>query len=137
LKLKLQLLEVRHAKDFESAFRAATEARAQALIHFSHAVITNGRKRVAELALKYRLPAVYADTQFIDAGGLMSLGADPLDLIRRAVGYIDQIHQGAKPAEMPMGYPTKFELVVNATVAKQIGLTIPPSVLARADKVLE
>lgn len=137
LGLKLQLLEVRSANDFENVFRAATEARAQGLIHFSHAVITNGRKRVVDLALKHRLPAIYADVQFIDAGGLMSLGADPLDLIRRAAGYIDKILKGTKPADLPMGKPTKFELLINAKVAKQIGLTIPTSVLARADKVIE
>jgi ABC-type uncharacterized transport system substrate-binding protein len=110
LGLKLQILEVRSTSDLDSAFEAATKERAQALIHFSHAVITNGRKRVAELALKHRLPAVYADTQFMDVGGLMSLGPDPLDLTRRAAGYVDRIFKGAKPAEMPMEKPTKFEL---------------------------
>jgi putative ABC transport system substrate-binding protein len=136
LGVKLELLEVRRVHDLEAAFAAATKGRAQALIHFSHAVITNARKRVAELAVKHRLPAVYADTQFIDAGGLMSLGADPLDLSRRAAGYIDKIFKGAKPADLPMEQPTKFELVINANVAKQIGLTIPPNVLARADRVI-
>jgi putative ABC transport system substrate-binding protein len=137
LGLKLQLLEVRSVNDFENAFGAATKARSQALIHFSHTVITNARKRVAELALKNRLPAVYADAQFIDAGGLMSLGADPFDLIRRAAGYVDKVLKGAKPADLPMEKPAKFELVISAKVAKQIGLTIPPNVLARADKVIE
>jgi len=137
LGLKLQLLEVRSAGDFDNAFEAASKARAQALIHFSHAVITNGRKRITELALKHKLPAVYADTQFTDVGGLMSLGADPLDLIRRAAGYVDKILKGAKPADLPMEKPTKFELVINAKVAEQIGLPIPSSVLARADKVIK
>ena len=137
LRLKLQLLEVRSAGDLDIAFEAASKAQAQALIHFSHAVITNGRKRVTELALKHKLPAVYADTQFTDVGGLMSLGADPLDLIRRAAGYVDKILKGAKPAEMPMEKPTKFELVINAKVAEQIGLAIPSNVLARADKVIK
>jgi putative tryptophan/tyrosine transport system substrate-binding protein len=136
LGLKLELMEVRSVNDFENVFETATKARVQALIHFSHTVITNARKRITELALKHRLPAVYADTQFIDAGGLMSLGADPLDLIRRAAGYVDKILKGAKPAEMPMEKPTKFELVINAKVANQIGLEIPPNVLARADKVI-
>jgi len=137
LGLKLQLLEVRSAADFDNAFEAASKARAQALIHFSHAVITNGRKRVTELALKHKLPAVYADTQFVDVGGLMSLGADSLDLIRRAAGYIDRILKGAKPADLPMEKPTKFELVINAKVAEQIGLAIPSSMLAQADKVIK
>jgi len=137
LGLKLQLMEVRSVNDLENVFEAATKERAQALIHFSHTVITNGRKRVAELAVKHRLPAVYADTQFIEAGGLMSLGADPLDLIRRAAGYVDKVLKGGKPADLPMEKPTKFELVINAKVAKQIGLTIPANVLARADKVIE
>jgi putative tryptophan/tyrosine transport system substrate-binding protein len=136
LGLKLQILEVRSTADLDSAFEAATKERAQALIHFSHTIITNNRKRVTELALKHKLPAVYADTQFIDVAGLMSLGADPLDLTRRAAGYIDRIFKGAKPAEMPMEKPTKFELVINAKVANQIGLEIPPNVLARADKVI-
>jgi putative tryptophan/tyrosine transport system substrate-binding protein len=136
LGLKLQILEVRSTGDLDSAFEAATKERAQALIHFSHTIITNNRKRVTELALKHKLPAVYADTQFIDVAGLMSLGADPLDLTRRAAGYIDRIFKGAKPAEMPMEKPTKFELVINAKVANQIGLEIPPNVLARADKVI-
>ena len=137
LGLKLQLLEVRSAADFDNAFEAASKARAQALIHFSHAVITNGRKRVTELALKHKLPAVYADTQFVDVGGLMSLGADSLDLICRAAGYIDSILKGAKPADLPMEKPTKFELVINAKVAEQIGLAIPSSMLAQADKVIK
>jgi ABC-type uncharacterized transport system substrate-binding protein len=138
LGLKLHLMEVRSVNDFGKTFEAATKAQTQALIHFSHAVITNARKRIAELALKYRLPAVYADAQFIDAGGLMSLGAaDPLDLIRRAAGYIDKILKGAKPADMPMEKPTKFDLVINTKVAKQIDLAIPLNVLARADKVIE
>jgi putative ABC transport system substrate-binding protein len=137
LGLKLQFLEVRSVNDFENAFDAATKARAQALIHFSHTVIVNGRKSIAELAVKHRLPAVYNDTQFIDAGGLMSLGADPLDLTRRAATYVDKILKGAKPADLPMEKPTKFELVINAKVAQQIGLTIPPSVVARADKVIK
>jgi ABC-type uncharacterized transport system substrate-binding protein len=137
LGVKLQLLEVRRAGDLDNAFEAASKARTQALIHFSHAVITNARKRVTELALKHKLPAVYADTQFMDVGGLMSFGADPLDLIRRAAEYVDKILKGAKPAEMAMGKPTKFELVINTKVAEQIGLSIPSNVLARADKVIK
>ena len=88
------------------------------------------------MALKTRLPVIYADAQFIDAGGLMSYGADSLDLWRRGAEYVDKIFKGAKPADLPIGQPTKFELVINDRVAQQIGLTIPPNVLARADKVI-
>jgi putative tryptophan/tyrosine transport system substrate-binding protein len=137
LGLRLQTLEVRRAGDLDSAFEAATKERAQAFIHFSHAVITNNRKRVTELALKYKLPAVYADTQFMDVGGLMSLGADPLDLTRRAAGYVDRVFKGAKPAEMPMEKPTKFELVINLKTAQEIGLNIPEAMLKRADKIIK
>jgi putative ABC transport system substrate-binding protein len=137
LGLKLQVLEVRSAGDFDAAFEAASKEQAKALIHFSHAVITNGRKRVTELALKHKLPAVYADTQFMDVGGLMSLGADPLDLTRRAAGYVDRIFKGAKPAEMPMEKPTKFELVINLKTAQQIGVNIPEAMLRRADNVIK
>jgi putative ABC transport system substrate-binding protein len=128
---------VRSAGDFDAAFEAASKEQAKALIHFSHAVITNGRKRVTELALKHKLPAVYADTQFMDVGGLMSLGADPLDLTRRAAGYVDRIFKGAKPAEMPMEKPTKFELVINLKTAQQIGVNIPEAMLRRADNVIK
>lgn len=137
LGLKLQLLEVRRVLDFEHAFAIATYAGAQALIPFSHTVIANARERIAELAVKHRLPAVYGETQFIDAGGLMSLGADPLHLTRCAAGYVARILKGAKPAEMPVEKPSKFELVINTKIAKQIGLEIPPAVLKRADKVIE
>jgi len=137
LGLKLQLLEVRRVLDFEHAFAMATHAGAQALIHFSHRVIANARDRIAELAVKHRLPAVYADTQFIDVGGLMSLDADPLHLTRCAASYVARILKSANPAEMPMEKPTKFELVINTKIAKQIGLDIPPAVLKRADKLIE
>ena len=137
LGLKLQLLEVRSVGDLDNVFEAAIKERTQALIHFSHAVITNARKRVAELALKNRLPAVYADTQFMEVGGLMSLGADPLDLVRRAAEYVDKILKGGKPAEMAIGKPAKFELVINTKVAEQMGLAIPSNVLARADRMIK
>jgi ABC-type uncharacterized transport system substrate-binding protein len=137
LGLKLQLLEVRSVGDLDNVFEAAIKERTQALIHFSHAVITNARKRFAELALKNRLPAVYADTQFMEVGGLMSLGADPLDLVRRAAEYVDKILKGGKPAEMAIGKPAKFELVINTKVAEQMGLAIPSNVLARADRMIK
>ena len=136
LGLSVQSLEVRGPNDFESAFQAAAKGGSQAVIHLGHPVISNNRTQVSEAALKSRMPVLYTDTLFTDAGGLMSFGAEPLDLLRRAVDYIDKILKGAKPADMPIGQPTKFELVINAKVAQQIGLTIPPNVMARADKVI-
>ena len=93
--------------------------------------------RVVGLAMKHRLPTMYATRSFVEAGGLLAYGADPLDLHRRAAGYVDRILKGAKPANLPVEQPTKFELVVNLKTAKTLGLTIPPSVLLRADQVLE
>ena len=136
LGLRLQSLDVRAPDDVEGAFRAATKSSSQALIHFNHTVIVTHRKRVAELATKARLPMIFNDGQFMDAGGLMSYGAYSPDLFRRAATYVDKILKGAKPADLPVERPTKFELVINLKTAKQIGLTIPPNVLARADRVI-
>jgi putative ABC transport system substrate-binding protein len=94
------------------------------------------RKRIVELAGKYRLPAIYPDKEFVDEGGLMSYGADYTDLYRRAAVYVDKILKGAKPADLPVQQATKFEFIVNLKTAKQIGVTIPPNVLARADRVI-
>jgi putative ABC transport system substrate-binding protein len=95
------------------------------------------RKRIVELAVKYRLPAIYFQREFVDAGGLMSYGVDFDDLFRHAAGYVDKILKGAKPADLPVQQATKFEFVINLKAAKQIGLTIPPEVLARANKVIK
>jgi ABC-type uncharacterized transport system substrate-binding protein len=95
------------------------------------------RKLIVELAAKYRMPAIYPERQFVEAGGLMSYGADAIDLYRRAAGYVDKILKGAKPADFPVQQATKFEFVINLKAAKQIGLTIPPEVLARATKVVK
>ena len=95
------------------------------------------RKRIVELAGKYGLPAIYFQKEFVDEGGLMSYGTDYNDLYRRAAIYVDKILRGAKPADLPVEQPTKFELVINLKTAKQIGLTIPPNVLARADRVIK
>ena len=95
------------------------------------------RKRIVELAVKYRLPAIYPDKEYVEAGGLMSYGTDITDLYRRAAVYVDKILKGAKPADLPVQQATKFEFVINLKTAKQIGLTIPPEVLARANKVIK
>jgi putative ABC transport system substrate-binding protein len=136
LDLRLQFLEVRSSNDFENAFRAAGKARAEALITIRTPLINDQRKRVADLAVKSRLPAIYDVREYIDAGGLMSYGTVLAELHRRAATYVDKILKGAKPADLPVEQPTKFEFIINLKVAKQIGLTIPPNVLARADKVV-
>ena len=136
LGLKLQSLEVQQASDFENAFRTAVKARSQAAIHFNHTVIVANRKRVAELADKARLPMMYNDAQFMDAGGLMSYGAHGPDVIRRAATYVDKILKGASPRDLPIERPVKFEFIINISAAKRIGVTIPPNVLVRADRVI-
>ena len=138
LGVKLQYLDVLAPKDIETAFRAAAKERSDAvLMNVSGALITSQRKEIAELAVKSRLPAIYAVSEDVDAGGLMSYGTNFDDLFRRAAVYVDKILKGAKPADLPVEQPTKFEFVINLKAAKQIGLTIPPNVLARADKVIK
>jgi putative tryptophan/tyrosine transport system substrate-binding protein len=136
LGLKLQSLDIRQPGDFEGAFRVAVKARSQAGIHFNHTVIVANRKLMTELALKSRLPMMLNDAQFMDAGGLMSYGTYGPDLFRRAATYVDKILKGATPRDLPIERPVKFEFIVNLKTAKQIGLTIPPNVLARADRVI-
>jgi putative ABC transport system substrate-binding protein len=136
LRLQLQSLEVRSSNDFDNAFEAALKERAQALITAPEPLINTHLKRIVEFAIKNRLPAMYASPQFVDAGGLMSYAPDYTAQYRRAATYVDKILKGAKPGELPVEQPTKFEFVINLTTAKQIGLTIPPNVLARADKVI-
>ena len=135
--MHLQILEIREASDFESAFRAANKGRARALILLPAPIVATQAKQIAELALKNNLPAISPVSEFPNAGGLMSYGANLADLYRRAATYVDKILKGAKPADLPVEQPTKFELVINLRTAKQIGLTIPPNVLARADKVIK
>ncbi|MGE5306109.1 MAG: ABC transporter substrate-binding protein [Alphaproteobacteria bacterium] len=137
LDLQLQSLEVRGPNDFENAFRAAAKARAQALITIRTPIINDQRKQIADLAIKSRLPAIYDDRAYIDAGGLMSYGTNLRDLYRHGAVFVDKILKGANPADLPVEQPTKFELVINLKAAKQIGLTIPPNVLARADRVIK
>jgi putative ABC transport system substrate-binding protein len=138
LGIKLQSLEVGGPNpDLDGAFRTATSQRPGALNFLPGPVLERHRKRVVDLAAKSRLPAMYYSSEFVEAGGLMSYGVDLVDLYRRAAIYVDKILKGAKPADLPVEQPTKFELVINLKTAKQIGLTIPPNVLARADKVIK
>jgi putative ABC transport system substrate-binding protein len=136
LGLKLQYMEVQSADGIESAFKAASKGQAQAIIMLNTRVGTGHRKRVVELAARNRLPATYPQMEFADVGGLMFYGANAADLYRRAAIFVDKILKGTQPADLPVEQPTKFELVINLKAAKQIGLTIPPNVLARADKVI-
>jgi putative ABC transport system substrate-binding protein len=134
--VKLQYLDVLGPKDIETAFRAASKGRAEAVLVLGGPVLNSHRTQIADLAAKNRLPAVYEQAEYVDAGGLMSYGVSLPDLFRRAATYVDKILKGRKPADLPVEQPTKFEFIVNLKAAKQIGLTIPPNVLARADKVI-
>jgi putative ABC transport system substrate-binding protein len=135
--VQVQYLEVRAPKDIETAFRAASKERADALVVLGSPALNLQQKQVAALAVKNRLAVIYSNREFVEAGGLMSYGISLADLSRRAAAYVDKILKGAKPADLPVEQPTKFELLVNLKTAKQIGLTIPPNVLARADKVIK
>jgi putative ABC transport system substrate-binding protein len=134
--VQLQLLEVGSPDDLEGAFRAATTARAGALIVIQTAFINTHRARIVELATKSRLPTMFEERTHVESGGLMSYGPSFFDLQRRAATYVDKILKGAKPADLPVEQPTKFEFVINLKTAKQIGATIEPNVLARATKVI-
>jgi putative ABC transport system substrate-binding protein len=129
--------DVRVPEDIETAFRGAAKGRAEALLSLPSFILTSHRKQIVELALKNRLPAVYDRREFVEDGGLMTYGVSSTDLFRRAATYVDKILKGAKPADLPIEQPKKFELVINLKAAKQIGLTIPQSVLYRADKVIK
>jgi putative ABC transport system substrate-binding protein len=136
LGVKLQSAEVRVSNDFDGAFKAIIEERAQALLTQTGPVANNNKVRILEFAVKNRLPAIYGDTEFAEAGGLMSYGPSYVDMNRRAATYVDKILKGTKPADLPVEQPTKFEFIVNLKAAKAIGLTVPPNVLARADRVI-
>jgi putative ABC transport system substrate-binding protein len=126
------------AKGLESAFQTAKQKRVNAIMTTSAPLFFAERKRIVELAVKYRLPAIYFQKEFVDEGGLMSYGTDNTDLYRRrAAVYVDKILKGAKPADLPVQQATKFEFVINLKTAKQLGLTISPNVLALADKVIK
>ena len=133
----LQVVEARDPADFDRAFSDMTKARAEALTVLTSATLIGQRNRLVDLAAKNRLPAVYPWKEAVDAGGLMSYGPDLSDNYRRAAIYVDKILKGAKPGDLPVEQPTKFELVINLKTAKALGITIPQSVLVRADKVIE
>jgi ABC-type uncharacterized transport system substrate-binding protein len=133
----LQHLDVRDSKDIETAFRAASKGRADAILMLNSPVLNPHRTQVVNLAVKSRLPVIYGQPEFVEAGGLMTYSVSFTELFRRAATYVDKILKGRTPAELPVEQPTKFEFIINLKAAKQIGLTIPPNVLARADKVIK
>ena len=137
LRVRLQPIEVRTPQDIESAFAAMTKERAEALFPLDDPLMYQQRRRIADLAAKHRLPTVSSQRLFPEAGALMSYGPSFADLFRRAATYVDKILKGAKPADLPVEQPTKFELVINLKTAKALGLTIPPSLLGRADEVIQ
>ncbi len=136
LRIRLQFLEIRNPGDIEIGFRAASKEHADGVLALPVPAFISQRRLPAEFAAKNRLPAIYYAPEFVEDGGLMSYGVSIPDLFRRAAAYIDKILKGAKPADLPVEQPTKFELVINLKAAKQIGLSIPPNVLARADKII-
>jgi putative ABC transport system substrate-binding protein len=136
LGLKLQSLEVRGPQDFQAAFAAAAKDRASALVVVRDPLIDSQHFQILDFAMDKRLPLMHGERQFVEAGGLMSYGPSRVELFRRAATYVDKILKGTKPADLPVEQPTKFEFIINLKTAKQIGLTIPPNVLARADQVI-
>ena len=137
LGLTVRSWEIRDANSFERIFAALNKQRPDGLYSTAGPLMRASRKRIAEFALKRRLPSMYVRSEYIDAGGLMSYGANEVDSYRRVAGYVDRILKGAKPADLPVEQPKKFELVINLKTAKQIGVTIPQSVLYRADRVIK
>jgi putative tryptophan/tyrosine transport system substrate-binding protein len=137
LSLHLYSMEVRSPNEFDKAFEDATRARAGALAVMPDSLFAGNLRRIADLAARSRLPTIFHLREFTDSGGLLAYGADRSDMFRRAATYVDKILKGAKPADLPVEQPTKFEFVINLKTAKKIGLTIPPNVLARADRVIK
>ena len=138
LKLKLEEIETQlDAKGLESAFQTAKQKQVGAIMTITGPRYFAERKRIVELAGKYRLPAIYFQKEFVDEGGLMSYGVDFVDLYRRSAVYVDKILKGTKPADLPVQQATKFEFIINLKAAKQIGLTIPVGLLERANKVIK
>ena len=136
-KVKLQYLAVLNPEDIETAFRAAGKGHAEAVLVLPGSIFNSHRSQIAKLAVKSRLPAIYSHSGYVVDGGLMTYAVSQRDLDRRAATYVDKILKGAKPADLPVEQPTKFEFIINLKAAKQIGLTIPPNVLARADRVIK
>jgi putative ABC transport system substrate-binding protein len=137
LGMRLQVVEARGPADFDRAFADMTRARAGALTVLGSVTFANERRRLVERAAKTRLPVVYMERDYVDAGGLMSYGPTVTDLFRRAATYVDKILKGANPGDLPVEQPTKFELIINLKTANALGLPIPPSLLQRADQVIE
>ena len=137
LGVKLQALEIRGLDDFDIAFKSALRERAGALIALRNPLLIKYRREFLKLAADNRLPAMYDDKNFVEPGGLMSYGTNRADLFRRGAVYVDKVLKGAKPADLPIERPKNFEFIINLKAAKQIGLTIPPNVLARADRVIK
>ncbi len=138
LAVKLQYVDILVSRDIESAFRAAVKRRAQAVLMIvASSVVGDRRQEIVDLAVTSRLPVIYPFSSYVEAGGLMFYGVNLTDLDRRTATYVDKILKGAKPADLPVEQPKKFEFIINLKAAKQIGLTIPPNVLARADRVLK
>jgi putative ABC transport system substrate-binding protein len=135
--LKLQSLEVWGAEDLKGAFLVAVKQRLHALVVIGGGIINFQRKRILAFEVENRLPAIHGPLPFAEAGGLMAYGVNVSDLFRRSATYVDKILKGAKPADLPVEQPTKFEFIINLKTAKQIGLTIPPTVLAQADRIIK
>jgi putative ABC transport system substrate-binding protein len=135
--VKLQYIDLLSLNDIETGFRAASKGRADAILLLPGPVVNLRRAHITDLAMKSRLPAIYPQTEYTEVGGLMYYGTNTPDLFRRAATYVDKILKGAKPADLPVEQPTKFELIINLKTAKQIGVTIPPNVLVRADRVIK
>jgi len=136
LKVKLLYVDVLSAEDIERAFRAAKKQNAQAILVLTGPIVTSQRTQIIKFATKNQLPAIYDRAEFVEDGGLMTYSVSSTDLFRRAAVYVDKILKGAKPANLPVEQPTKFEFIINLKAARQIGLTVPPNVLARADRVI-
>jgi ABC-type uncharacterized transport system substrate-binding protein len=137
LKVQVQILEIQATNEFEGAFRSAKKGGAEAINVLASPILFAYRKELVDLSAKHRLPGMYENKEFVEIGGLLSYGANLDDLYRRAATYVDKILKGAKPADLPVEQPMKFEFVINLKTAKQLGVTISPNVLARADKVLK
>jgi putative tryptophan/tyrosine transport system substrate-binding protein len=135
--LRLHSMEISSADKIESAFQEAAKVCCAALTVTQNPVLTSGRKQVVDLAAKYRLPTIYHQGEFVEIGGLMSYGPDQAEPYRRAATYVDKILKGARPIDLPVEQPIKFDFIINLKAAKQIGLTIPPNVLVRADRVIK